>query len=163
MTAEAVSDSADTTRRWRIEPAPPTVLGQLAAVWRYRRVYWMFAIRGLFHIYRNAILGILWMAILPLAVAVPAIFVVGDIFRVSVKPLPVPLFVLTGIASWVLFRASVQWMTKGLNSSRVLLRVVYVPALLVMTVMISPAVFQMLVVLGLVGGTGIYYGAVMHI
>jgi lipopolysaccharide transport system permease protein len=164
MTAEALPDTAvETTRRWRIEPAPPTVLGQVAAVWRYRRVYGMFTIRGLFHVYRNAILGILWMAVQPLAIAVPAIFVVGDIFRISVKPLPLPLFVLMGMAGWVLFRASVQWMTKSLNSSRGLLRVVYVPALLLMIAMISPAVFQMLVVLGLVGGTAIYYGPVMHV
>jgi lipopolysaccharide transport system permease protein len=164
MTADALSEpAAESTRSWRIEPAPPTVLGQVVAFWRYRRVYWMFAIRGLFHVYRNAILGILWMAVRPLTVAIPAIFVVGNIFRVSVEPLPLPLFILTGLAIWLLFRVGVQWMTKSLNSSRALLRVFYVPALLLMVAMVSPAVFQMLIVLGLVAGTAIYYGPVMHI
>jgi lipopolysaccharide transport system permease protein len=163
MTAEAAPDSEhDAVASWRIDPEPPTVLGQMAAVWRYRRVYWMFTVRGLFHIYRNAILGILWMAIQPLAIAVPAIFIVGDVFKISVKPLPLPLFVLVGLASWILFRAGVQWMTRSLNANRGLLRVVYVPALLLMITMISPGVFQMLIVLALAGIAAIYYGPVMN-
>jgi lipopolysaccharide transport system permease protein len=164
MTMDAPADAhAPAVRSWRIEPAPPTVLGQLAAVWRYRRVFWTFAIRGLFNIYRSAALGIVWMAVQPLAIAIPVIFVVGGVLGVSVDPLPLPLFVLVGLASWVLFRASLRWMTKSVSSSRGLLRVVYVPALLLMVAMVSPGVFQMLIVLALAGAVAVYYGPLMNV
>lgn len=152
--------SAAAVRTWRIEPAPPTAFGQVAAVWRHRRLFWMFTVRALFNVYRSAILGILWMAIQPLAIAVPAVFVVGNVFGISAGALPLPLFVIVGLASWILFRRSVQWMTRSMNTNRGLLRTVYVPALMLVMAMASPGVFQMLIALSIAGIVAIYYGPV---
>jgi lipopolysaccharide transport system permease protein len=136
-------------------------VGQFAAVWRYRRLFWTFAVRALFNAYRHAILGVLWMAIQPLAIAIPSVFVVGKVLGISVDPLPLPLFIIVGLASWILFRRGVQWMTKSMNANRGLLGTVYVPALLLVMATISPGIFQMLVVLVLAGMAAIYYGPVM--
>lgn len=90
-------------------------------------------------------------------VAGPALFVVGKIFRVSVDPVPLPLFILVGVASWVFFRRSVQWFTKGMSKSRVILRRMYVPPLLLLLTSASPALFEFLVVVLLALGLAIYY------
>jgi lipopolysaccharide transport system permease protein len=137
------------------------VVGLLAAIWRYRRMFWILTVRSLFHVYRNAILGVLWVAIQPLVVALSAVFVIGKVFGISVDPLPLPLFVLVGLAGWILFRRSIQWMTKSMNSSRALLRTVYMPPLLLVIATISQGLFQLLVVLTIAGITAIYYGAVL--
>jgi homopolymeric O-antigen transport system permease protein len=158
--SEGVARSAEV---WRIEPAPPNIWGQVSAFWRYRHLYPALAVRALFNVYRNAMLGIAWVAAQPLAVAVPAVFIVGGVFGVSVAPLPLPLFVLSGLALWTLFRASVQWMTKSINSGRVIFERVYVPALLLLVAAMTPGLFQFAVVFVLVVAAAIYYGPIAGI
>jgi lipopolysaccharide transport system permease protein len=148
---------------WRIEPAPLSIWGQLVVLWRYRRLYPPLATRALFNVYRNAILGITWMAVQPLAIAVPAVFIVGGVFGVSVSPLPLPLFVIAGLALWTLFRASLQWMTKSINAGRVIFERVYAPALLLLVAGMSPGLFQFTVVLVLTVLAAIYYGPIMGV
>lgn len=142
---------------WRVEPARSSVIGQVAAVWRHRGLLWPLTVRALFDVYRNAILGILWMFIRPLMVAVPAIFVVGNLFGISVDPVPLPLFILVGLAAWGFFRRCVQWFTKSMIKNRAVLKRVYVPALLLLIASASPALFEFAVVLALVAITAIYY------
>lgn len=158
--ADAGAESADT---WHIAPAPPTISGQITAVWRYRKLFWMLTVRALLHIYRGAVLGVAWMAINPLVLAIPAAFVVGNVFGISVDPLPLPLFILVGLAAWTLFRRCVQWMTKGMVSGRQILKRIYVPALLLLLSTISPGIFQLVVVLGIVVLLAIWYGPVQGI
>lgn len=164
MTTETAFDNPDRGEdgapEWRIAPAPPSVAGQLAAIWRYRQIFWMLTMHALFRIYRGAILGILWMAINPLVLAIPAVFIVGDLFGVSVDPVPLPLFILVGLAAWTLFRRCVQWMTKSMNSGRQILRRMYVPALLLLLAAVSPGAFQTLVVLGIVLALAVWYGPI---
>ena len=145
---------------WRIQPAPPSVPGQLAAVWRYRHLYWFFTVRALFHIYRNAILGVGWMVIHPLVIVVPATFIVGNLFGVSSDPVPLPLFIIVGLANWILFRRSLQWMTKSMGMNRPILRQTYVPALLLLAATISPGLFEFAVVLSVAVVLAIYFGPV---
>lgn len=156
--AEQNEDSV--TPSWRIDPAPSTVVGQLAAMWRYRHLFRPLAVSALFDIYRGTILGVVWMAIRPLVIAIPAIFIVGNLFGISVDPLPLPLFIMVGLGIWILFRFGVQWMTKGLGRGRAILQRVYFPALLLVVAGISPGLFQFLVVMCLVAGMVIYYGPI---
>lgn len=132
-------------------------------MWRYRQLFWMLTVRALFNVYRGAVLGILWMAINPLVLAIPAVFIVGGLFGVSVDPLPLPLFILVGLAAWTLFRRCVQWMTKSMSSGRTILQRIYVPALLLLLAAISPGVFQLFVVLGIVLALAVWYGPIQGV
>jgi lipopolysaccharide transport system permease protein len=141
---------------WRIEPATSSISGQILAAWRHRSLFWPLAARSLFDVYRNAMLGILWMVIRPLMVAVPSIFVVGKLLGISVAPVPLPLFILVGLACWLFFRRCLQWFTKSMGKNRGILRRVYVPPLLLLLAAASPALFEFLVVLVLIAGVAIY-------
>ena len=142
---------------WRVRPAKSSVLGQLSSLWRFRSLFFPLAVRALFSVYRTAILGIFWMVIRPLMIAVPAIFVVGNLFEISVAPLPLSLFILVGLAAWLFFRRCLQWFTKSVGRNRVILKRVYVPPLLLLLASASPAVFEFLVVLVLAAATAIFY------
>ena len=145
---------------WFIKPTPPSIFGQLHAVWRYRHLFWLFTTRAFFDLYRNAILGSFWLFIRPLMIAVPAVFIVGNVFGVSVSPVPLPLFILVSLACWLLFRRSLQWVTKSMNKNRHILRRLYVPALLLLLASISPALIEFLVVMTVVAAAAIYFGPV---
>jgi lipopolysaccharide transport system permease protein len=160
--------SADTPKTssseaWLLEPAPPSILGQLRAVWRYRYMFWTLTVRALFEVYQSAIFGIGWMAVHPLVIAIPAAFIVGDVLGISVAPLPLPLFILSGMALWILFRRNVQWMTKSMSSNRSLLTRIYLPGLLLLIAAISPGLFQFGVVLAMVVALTAFYGWVPHL
>jgi lipopolysaccharide transport system permease protein len=142
---------------WRLEPAASSIGGQLSEVWRYRSLFWPLTFRVLFDVYRTAFLGILWMVVRPLTLAIPAIFIVGNLFGVSVAPLPLPLFILVGLAAWLLFRRCVQWFTKSIIKNRTTLKRVYVPPLLLLIASASPALFEFLIVAAVATLTAIYY------
>jgi lipopolysaccharide transport system permease protein len=150
-------------KTWLLEPAPSNICGQLRAVWRYRHLFWTLTHRALFQIYQNAIFGIGWMAIHPLVIAIPGAFIIGDVFGISVTPLPLPLFILSGMAIWILFRRNVQLMTKSMSSNRSLLTRIYVPGLLLVIAAVSPGLFQFGIVLAMVVALAIYYGWISHL
>jgi lipopolysaccharide transport system permease protein len=142
---------------WRIVPAEPNLLGQLFALWRHRFLFWYFAVHSLFSVHRGTILGsIPWLAISPLVLAIAAAFVVGEIFGVSTA-VPLPVFILSGLAIWTLFRRSVLFITKSMLKCRAVLQLVYVPPLMLAITAIGPAVFQFAVVLALVVVVVAYY------
>ena len=157
------SDAGEAAEHWKIQPAAPTIVGQLQSVWRYRKLFWPLAVRALFEVYQGAVLGITWMAVQPLVVAVSAAFVIGMVFGVSVDPVPLPLFILAGLAIWTLVRRVVQWTTRSMNSGAALLQRLYIPAFLLLLTSMSPAFFQFAVVLVLTAMTAIYYGWVASV
>ena len=44
------------------------------------------------------LLGVPWMLVQPLMLAYPAVFILGKIFNVSVAPLPLAMFIVSGLA-----------------------------------------------------------------
>jgi lipopolysaccharide transport system permease protein len=147
-------------KTWYIESTAPTVAEQVVELWRFRHLFLPLAEGALRNVYRSAVLGLGWMTIQPLAMALPAAFVIGSLLGVSVDPVPLPLFILVGVAGWMLFRRSVQWMTKSTIQAQSLLKRVYVPPLVLMAAAVSPALFQFLVVLVLVIVLALYYGPI---
>jgi homopolymeric O-antigen transport system permease protein len=145
---------------WRIEPTPPTIAGQLSALMRHRYLLWFFSVHSVFDLYRNSLFGILWMVIRPLALALPAVFVVGNLFGISVDPVPLPLFILVGLASWTLFRRTLMHMTKALLRNRNILQQVYIPALLLVIASSAPGFIEFAVVFTLFLVAAIYYGPI---
>ena len=156
-------DARQSGKHWSIESTAPTVVEQVGELCRYRQLLLPLAERALRNVFRSATLGLGWMVIQPLVIALPAAFIVGNMLGVSVDPVPLPLFVLVGLAGWILFRSSVQWMTKSAIQAKALLKRVYVPPIVLIAAAVSPALFQFLVVLGLVMAIALYYGPIAGI
>lgn len=145
---------------WRIQPLAPDVLGEVKAVWRQRSLIGFFARHALISVYSNTVLGIAWMIIRPLVIAIGATFVVGKVFGVSVDPIPLPLFILTGLAAWTLIRRGVLDVTRSVVRNKTLLQQIYVPPLLLSIAALSTCIFQFLVVLAVVLALAFYYGPI---
>ena len=93
-------------------------------------------------------------------IAWPAVFVLGKVFNVSVAPLPLALFILSGLAVWIFVRRGVQLLTRSLNAHRGLIRRLYVPPLLLLCASLSPALLQFLVVVAILVALAVYYAIV---
>jgi homopolymeric O-antigen transport system permease protein len=154
------ASSPTTAQAWHILPAGPSVSGQLIEVWRHRHLFRLFTLRALFDLHRNAILGTVWMVIRPLMMAVPAVFVIGRVLGISVAPLPLPLFVLVGLACWIFVRRNIQWFTKSMQKNAAVLSHVYVSPLLLMVASVSLGLVEFVIVMGVVAVAAVYYGPI---
>lgn len=83
---------------------------------------WRLAVRDISSQYRQALLGILWAFILPLANTVTWIFLskVG-IVSVANTNLPYPLYVFTGTMLWAIFMEAVNAPLQQVNAARSML------------------------------------------
>lgn len=132
---------------WTIRPFRTGVVHQIATMWAYRHLYSFFGRWTTGQIYRQTILGIGWLIIQPLILTLSSVLVFGEMFQVSTKPVPLPLFVLVGLSYWFLFRRCIQWMTKNLNMWRGILSRFYIPALLPLLATLFPVLLEYSVIL----------------
>jgi len=157
------SDTPDEVAVWRIQPTPPSFAGQLTALWRHRKLWGALAHKVLSDRAEKSLFGIPWMIVQPLMIAGPAVFVLGSVFGVSTAPLPLPMFIIAGLAGWMLFRRSIQMLTKSVSGQRALVRRIYIPALLLLCASISPAVVQFSVFMLIFAALAVYYGPIADI
>lgn len=157
------SDAADDAKMWRIQPTPPSFAGQLAALWRHRQLSGALARQVLSDRAEKSLLGVPWLLVQPIMIAVPAAFILGNVFGVSVAPLPLPMFIIAGLAGWTLFRRGVQMLTKSISGQRSLMRRIYIPVYLLLCASISPAFVQFLVLTTILAALAVYYGPIAGI
>ena len=157
----SIPDSADDNAAgWLIQPSPGGFAGQLAALWRHKNISAALARQVLADGAERKLLGIPWILVQPLVIAWPAVFVLGKVFNVSVAPLPLSLFILSGLAVWIFVRRGIQLLTRSLNAHRGLIRRLYVPPLLLLCASLSPALLQFLVVVTILVALAVYYAIV---
>jgi lipopolysaccharide transport system permease protein len=142
---------------WAAQMQTNSIWPYLISVWSTRNLFFFFANKSLFQIFRRTFLGIGWMVIQPLALAIPAIFFMQNVLGITSDLLPMPLFILLGLSLWIYIRRGVHWMTKSPLMHRSVLSRAYVPFLLPMTASLIPAFFEFLVVLFLAVILSIYY------
>lgn len=79
-------------------------MGMFRDVWAGRGLAWRLAVRDISAQYRQALLGILWAFILPLANTATWLFLNGSgIVSVADTVLPYPVYVFTGTMLWAIF------------------------------------------------------------
>ena len=136
-------------------------VGQLAALWRHKNVSAALARQVFADVAERKLLGIPWILVQPLVLAWPAVFILGKVFNVSVAPLPLAMFIVSGLAVWIFVRRGVQLLTRSLNAHRGLIRRLYIPPLLLLCASLSPAIVQFLVVFAILAVLAIYYGPII--
>jgi lipopolysaccharide transport system permease protein len=148
---------------WRIQPSQDSFFGQLAALWRYRSVFVALARQVISNRAQRKLLGLPWMYVQPLIYIVAPLFILGKVFNVSVAPLPLPMFIISGLAIWTLTRRGIQQVTLSLKMSRSLGRRIHVPAFMFVCASLSPAIVQFSLFMILLVGLAVYYGPIMGI
>ena len=82
------------------------------------------------------------MFVQPIIFTLPPIFILGKVFNISVAPLPLPLFIVSGLAIWMLVRRGLQQATRSLKMCRSLTSRIYVPAFIFVCASVAPALVQ---------------------
>ena len=145
---------------WRIQPSQGGFAGQLAALWRHRNISAALARQVIADRAERRILGLPWMLVQPLLLAWPAVFVLGNVFKVSVAPLPLPMFIVSGLAVWIFVRRGIQFLSRSLGANRGLMQKVYIPGFLLLCASVSPAFIQFLVFVAVLAVLAVYYGPI---
>jgi lipopolysaccharide transport system permease protein len=134
-------------QKWVIRPFKGGFAHQISMVWNFRHLYGFLGKWTTGQIYRQAALGVGWLIIQPLVLALSSVLVFGEMLEVSTKPIPLPLFVIISLSYWFLFRRSIQWMTKNLAMWRGILTRFYIPPLLLLLATLFPVLLEFSVIL----------------
>ena len=118
---------------WDIIIQPNTKLFSLniAEVWRYKDLLYMYVKRDIVTLYKQTILGPLWYIIQPLTTTIMFMFVFGGIAGISTDGLPQPLFYMAGILCWNYFSECLTRCADTFNANQNVFGKVYFPRLVV--------------------------------
>jgi lipopolysaccharide transport system permease protein len=103
------------------------VLRSLRELWTYREVIWAFTERYVRLKYKQAVLGIAWAALQPLAFLAIFALIFGHMARFSGGGIPYPAFALSALVPWFFVQSAVTFGGNSLVMDSVLIKKVYFP------------------------------------
>lgn len=105
----------------------------LGALWPYRDLLIMLALRDVKVRYKQAALGVGWAVIQPVAMAAILFLFFGKLMgmEAQVAPTPYLVFVLAGVLPWALFESAVTASSGSVVASAGIVRKVYFPRLII--------------------------------
>lgn len=130
---------------------------ELKEVWHYRDLIFLFVKRDFVSIYKQTLLGPVWLFIQPLTTTFIYVFIFGNLANLGTDGLPKPLFYLTGIVSWTFF-SEVFTKSSGifLTNSHIFTKV-YFPRLIIIISVFFSSLIRMGIQLLLLVSLTIYF------
>lgn len=104
---------------------------QLAEVWRYRDLLWMFVRRDFVAVYKQTVLGPIWFFIQPLLTTLVFTIIFSGVAGMSTNGLPPLLFYLAGTIPWNYFSTCLTKTSTTFVSNAAIFGKVYFPRLIV--------------------------------
>lgn len=115
-----------------IRPRSLISLRDLADVWRYRELLWTLASRDIRVRYKQALFGVLWALVQPLAQVVIFTGVFHKMAGIQPDaPVSYPLFIFSGTVIWTLFATALGQASNSLVENARVISKVYFPRVLV--------------------------------
>lgn len=109
-------------RRWR--------LPDLAALWEYRELFWVMALRDIRVRYKQTVLGVAWAILQPLCTMI--VFTsISHFARISTGGVRPEVFYYCGLLVWLLFANSMTTAGNSLLGSQHLITKVYFPRIII--------------------------------
>lgn len=145
-----------------IEPKGKLLDLNLAEVWRYRDLLWLFVKRDFTAQYKQTILGPLWHFIQPIFTTIVFLMVFGKIANIPTDGIAPVLFYMSGISIWNYFSSCLTATSNTFVANAGIFGKVYFPRLVIplSTVMSNIVKFgiQFLLLLAVMGWYGIKTG-----
>lgn len=113
-----------------IAPARPWWRLDLGEIWRYRDLLRELVVRDLTAVYKQTILGPLWVLVQPLLTSIMFAVVFGLIARMSVPGIPGLLFYMAAVVPWSFFAGVINKTAATLTANAPLMTKVYFPRLI---------------------------------
>jgi lipopolysaccharide transport system permease protein len=124
----------------------------------FREVFWAFVLRFVKVRYKQAVLGVAWAVIQPLAAAGVLAIVLSRVSAFPSDGLPYLLFVLAGMVAWTYFSTAAGSAMESLVTDRELIRKVYFPREVIPLAAVTAGLVDLLPGLILLSAVGIAYG-----
>lgn len=105
-------------RRWR--------LPDLGAVWQYRELFWVLALRDIRVRYKQTALGVAWAIVQPLCTMI-VFTMISHVARIATDGVRPEVFYYCGMLAWLLFATSMTSAGNSLLGSQHLITKVYFP------------------------------------
>lgn len=154
----ASAAAADVPAPTVIEPPRGWGLFPLREVWAYRELLYFLVWRDLKLRYKQTALGVIWVALQPIALAAMFTIVFSRFLSAPSQGLPYPVFVLAALVPWQLFAGAIMRASLSLVASEHLLTKIYFPRILIPLASVLTASVDMVFTLLVLSGVLIYYG-----
>lgn len=145
--------------RW-VENRAPTGWHKvdLRELWAYRELIAFLAVRDVKVRYKQAVLGMAWAVLQPLAGAVVFTLVFGRIADLPSDGIPYPVFAFVGVMAWTYFSAGVQNAMASLVGNVGLVTKVYFPRMAAPIASVLPGLLDMGISLVILAVLMVVYG-----
>lgn len=130
----------DTTENWDlvIKPKNKWYEIDLAAIWKYRDLLLLLVRRDFVAVYKQTLLGPLWLFIQPVITAITFTFIFGKLAKISTDGNPPILFYMAGTTLWVYFADCLTKTSNTFIANAGVFGKVYFPRLIIpLSVLIS--------------------------
>jgi lipopolysaccharide transport system permease protein len=118
-------------------------------LWEYRELAAFLAIRDLKVRYKQAVFGVGWAVLQPLAAAAVFTLVFRRLAHMPSDGLPYPLFAYVGLSVWTYFSGAVTRSTQTLVQNAALVSKVYFPRLIAPLAAVMPGLLDLFIALSL--------------
>jgi lipopolysaccharide transport system permease protein len=141
MSAESVESLALDSRWLRID-SRRNWFPDVGAVFRSRELLWLLCRRNITVLYRQTVMGSIWLVIAPVISAGLLSFVFGRVAHLSSGGVPYFAFTFAGLLAWNLFSNSVTGAASSLTANSTLFTRIYFPRLLLPLSAMAPTLLN---------------------
>jgi lipopolysaccharide transport system permease protein len=110
-----------------IKPKDKSFSLDLAEMWRYRELFYIFAWRDIKVRYKQTMLGVGWVVLQPIFSMFIFTVFFGNLVKISSGQLPYPLFVLIGLVFWGFFSGVLSRASNSLIENEGIVKKIYFP------------------------------------
>ena len=121
-----------------IKPQSKWVLIDLAEIWRYRELFYVFTWRDLKIRYKQTLLGVIYVVFQPIVSTVIFTIFFGNLAKIPSGNLPYSIFVLNGLIFWNFFSGSLNRASNSMLENVNIITKVYFPKIILpLSVMVT--------------------------
>jgi homopolymeric O-antigen transport system permease protein len=136
--------SVDTSQRWiEIRPTAGYRALNLRELWEYRELLYFLALRDIQARYKQAVFGIGWAVVQPVAGVAVLALVFSRLAKVPSDGIAYPVFALVGFLVWTYFASGIAAATQSLVVNSSLVTKVYFPRLLAPLASLLPGLINL--------------------
>lgn len=131
---------------------------QLAVLFRYRDLLWLWILREIQVRYKQSLLGIAWAVLQPLALTVIFTVVFSRLIQVDTNGIPYPVFSYVALVPWTFFATSLNFGIASLVNNMNLVTKIYFPREILPLASVGAAFVDFLVSAVILAAMVFFYG-----
>lgn len=142
----------------KIRPESSPVSSNLREVWAHRELLYFLIWRDLKVRYKQTLLGVAWVILQPLLMALVFAVFMGRLARVPSDGVPYAVFAYAGLLPWLFFSNSVASASHSLVANNYVITKIYFPRLVLPVAVVGVRLVDFLIAFSVLVGLMLYYG-----